>query len=337
MKHLHIFSSANIYFPLRFIPFMGQHGEGQHSFMVRHDAPSVHALPNTIAVDFDRHISGMTALMRKFDHLWIHSLFNESLALTLAQHEALACRATWIVWGGELYNGSSDMFTLRRMLTPLWRRVALFTPQEEPIFSQTFGYPKALARVFYPNPLPQHCLRKAARKPSLPPALLLGHSAWPTERQREGLELLHASALASSRVFLPLSYGDAHYAATLLAEPCPPSLRRHALLRPLSPQRYGRFLSHMDAALMLQQRQCALSTIYALLYMGIPVYIESPAVRQYLLAEHGIALHGPDALKHLSVEESIQPLPQEQRQQARRFFDVTHIASLWNTLFREDN
>lgn len=337
MKHLHIFSSANSYFPLSFIPFVKQHGEGEHSFMVRHDAPHLHALPCTIAVDFDLHISGMAPLMHKFDQLWIHSLFNESLALTLAQHEALASRGTWVMWGGEAYNGSEAMFALRRMLTPLWRRVALFTSQEEPIFYQTFGRPKALARVFYPNPLPEACLRKTTRKPSLPPALLLGHSAWPTERQREGLELLHASSLSSARVFLPLSYGDACYAKELLEKPSPASLRCSPLLRPLPPERYGRFLGHMDAALMLQQRQCALSTIYALLYMGIPVYIESLAVRQYLHEEHGIVLHSPRALAHLDVEEALQPLPQVQQLQARRFFNIAHVASLWNALFREDN
>ena len=236
--------------------------------------------------------------LNQADKIVLHGLFNPSLILLLFLQPGLLPKCHWIIWGGDLYVHSFNRGDWRWRVKEWFRRPIIRR------FGHLVTYVAGdveLARKWYGARGQYHeCLvypSNTYRPIELPaehhdgPQILVGNSADPSNEHLEVLQILQAQSGTPIKVFVPLSYGNAGYAQTVVEQGRRLLGDRFVPLRDFMPyDDYLRMLAGIDIAIFNHRRQQGMGNIIALLGMGKTVCIRSDTTSWQTLTGMGLRL-----------------------------------------------
>lgn len=228
----------------------------------------------------------------------IHGLWDTSVTRWLAAQPWLLSKAYWVIWGGDLYRYLAPKRSLIWHINELARRVVIrrmghlltYVPGDVDLARQWYGATGRhheclmyLSNVFKHADVPQ--------KVDTSLCVQIGNSADPGNRHIEMLDMLEPFKYEDIRIFAPLTYGDAEYAARVAAA----GERRFgdkfvAMTEFLPFDAYLEFLAKIDIAMFNHRRQQAMGNIITLLGLGKTVCLRRDTTSWDVLTAAGIEL-----------------------------------------------
>jgi hypothetical protein len=240
----------------------------------------------------------LSQALNQVDKIVLHGLFNPPLILLLFLQPWLLRRCYWIIWGGDLYVHSINRGDWRWRIKEWFRRPIIKR------FGHLVTYVAGdieLARRWYGARGQHHeCLvypSNTFRLTELPGEhhqglhILVGNSADPSNEHLEVLRLLKDHEKDPTKVFVPLSYGNADYAKTVVEQGRRLLGERLVPLLEFTPyDSYLQMLAGIDIAIFNHRRQQGMGNIIALLGMGKTVCVRSDTTSWQTLTGMGIQL-----------------------------------------------
>lgn len=284
------------------------------------------------------HLWSLARALNKADKIVLHGLFNPPLILLLFLQPWLLRRCYWIIWGGDLYVHSINQGDWRWRIKEWFRRPIIRR------FGHLVTYVAGdidLARKWYGASGQHHeCLVYPSNtfRPTELPAeqhdglqILVGNSADPSNEHVEVLHMLREQGDTNIKVFVPLSYGNAGYAQTVINEGQRLLGDRFIPLRDFMPYDvYMRMLAGIDIAIFNHRRQQGMGNIISLLGMGKTVCVRSDTTSWKTLSDMGLRLGD-------TLNPNLRPLAHEEAQInraiiTRRFSESVLVEQLRATL-----
>lgn len=239
----------------------------------------------------------------------LHGLFDPYLIILLYFNPWVLEKCYWCIWGGDLYDFQSSEKNikweirnfLKHKIIPRIGHLVTYIPQdiEKAIewygatgtFHECIGHQSNL----YQNP-------GVTRGNDGTINILIGNSATSSNNHACILQSLAHFKEENIRLYVPLSYGDTDYAASIIKlgheifgtkfKPITEFLPRHE---------YMEFLAKIDIAIFNHARQQAMGNTIALLGMGKTVYLKKNTAQWNFLVSKGILLFDAEhllSLKH---------------------------------------
>lgn len=128
--------------------------------------------------------------------------------------------------------------------------------------------------------------------------ILLGNSATPTNNHFEAIDAIAKSYVLSSKVFIPLSYGDSHYANEVIkySKEALDGLEVVPLIDFLPLYEYVGVLKSCGVVIMNHIRQQAVGNIVAALWMGAKVFFNPQSLVYIYFKELNLLVYSLDDL-----------------------------------------
>lgn len=300
---------------LEFVAFTNEHfNSNEHLFMLSpvrgHKIPVLENV-RTLKTGLGRLWSAIALSLQMYraEKIILHGLFNFGLLLLLAAQPWLLTKCYWCIWGGDLYDFQSSEKNikweirnfLKHKIIPRIGHLVTYIPQdiEKAIewygatgtFHECIGHQSNL----YQNP-------GVTRGNDGTINILIGNSATSSNNHACILQSLAHFKEENIRLYVPLSYGDTDYAASIIKlgheifgtkfKPITEFLPRHE---------YMEFLAKIDIAIFNHARQQAMGNTIALLGMGKTVYLKKNTAQWNFLVSKGILLFDAEhllSLKH---------------------------------------
>ena len=306
--NIHIFNSENLY-SFTFLSFLERNFDLSSSKIVFRKKRSTrfnysHYLNDRIIYtgnNFEFY-SKLFAELKKTSGIFFHQLpYGPSLFVLNLFYQHLS-KATWIIWGGDLYtyeqgNESPVKFVyelLRKRIIQKIPRIAALIPGDFDLALKIYKPEAVFLQVAYPPPLDffnysgsaDNSLQKDEVR------ILIGNSGNSSNNHLEILSKLRLVKDSNIRIFCPLSYsGDLVYinhvvnrGSELFGNKFVP------LLNIIEPAKYLDLLWKTDIAIMNHKRQQGLGNILPLLYFRKKVFIRSDTTTFHYLAGIGCRL-----------------------------------------------
>lgn len=251
--------------------------------------------------DFSTRLISLIALAKHLnsaEKIVLHGLFGSAVIFLLFLQPWLLKKCYWVIWGGDLYTHSLDKRTFRWWVKEIFKRPVIkrlghlvtYVAGDIELARQWYGacgkYHECLgypSNTFRPTELPAEYHQGLH--------ILVGNSADSSNEHLEVLRLLKEHEKALTKVFVPLSYGDADYAKTVVEQ------GRGLLGERFVPQHefmpydhYLQMLASIDIAIFNHRRQQGMGNIIALLGMGKTVCVRSDTTSWQTLTGMGIQL-----------------------------------------------
>lgn len=287
---------------------------------------------------------------RDADRIVLHGLFDPRTTMFLYLNPGRARRSCWVIWGADLhiYRELRDSAALsladRLVRGRVFRTLAFvvpLAPGDVDVLEGAYGIAKDWTIGVYINVVTVEQLDAQplrTRAPGQPVRVLVGNSASASNNHAEVLELLARFKDEPVEILVPLSYGDASYAASVRSRGAELLGDRFiALDKFLAPPEYAALLATIDVAIFNHTRQQALGNYFALAYLGTKIYTrtDGPSAR-YLAGDMGIPMYEVATLATVPFEQLpvMDPVDREEaRRAARAFYDPRHLVSVWERVF----
>ncbi|EPH88847.1 hypothetical protein D922_03587 [Enterococcus faecalis 06-MB-DW-09] len=230
-------------------------------------------------------ISFIYSLLRS-DQVIFHSLFMKTKTLSFfSLMPFLARKASWVIWGADLYDyknlkknlKSRITFLLKKHFTSRLRKIAVLTDSDfnlSRIWYKTSGEKYSVRYIDYQTIDYIKKIKKNSFRSEEETNILVGNNATASNRHKEVLDLLSSYKDKSFNVYVPLSYGDEtykkdiiNYGYKILGEKFIP------LTSFMEKKDYYDILSKIDVAFFNNDRQQGLGNIRILFYLGSKIYM----------------------------------------------------------------
>lgn len=322
-------------------------------------APIKHikASDNFIFGDFSNHSKNEIIEMSKtFDYIILHGLdkFKSQVFFESTQKEKFVLS----VWGAEIYNNpyvlGTDLFgpktlkkfnnklvfKLKNVFRPIYyklihrsldnfngqlkviKNITMIAgqPPEDFMFLKARNLVNDRVKYFFYSYYPfEYIFKDNLELQSEGSNILLGNSASATNNHLEIIDILSQFNLGSSKIFVPLSYGDKNYAKAII-KTGKTKLKEHFVgmteYMPLS--EYNKTVSSCSVVIMNHYRQQAVGNIVAMLLMGAKIYLDERNTVYHYLKRIGCFVYSIS--KDLKVENKdvFAPLTQTERLHNRK-------------------
>lgn len=225
-------------------------------------------------------------------------------------------KATWILWGGDLYyykyrsqNFQSAVYEfIRRRVLKKIPRIACFIKGDYELVKKIYKSKANYAYVVYPIPIDFDYLNSIKiQSDSNLITILLGNSSDPSNEHIAILEALKKFKDFNIKIICPLSYGGENEYAKSIEE-----YGRNifgdkfvALKDFIPPEEYAKIIKGVDIAIFQHQRQQGLGTILSLLYIGAKVFIREEITSFETLSKMGLKLFPIDKIDNLDFKSFI--------------------------------
>jgi dTDP-N-acetylfucosamine:lipid II N-acetylfucosaminyltransferase len=327
----------------RYIEFVGEHFDlSEHRFCLMGQPRYEHGLtpqhPVSWIASAEDHVD-FVATMQAAKRILLHGLWSDQVNRILYALPALARKAHWIIWGGDLYQtvptepspGWLHQEIIRQgVISQLQGLVGI--PGDMALAQKRYNGPSCHASTFiYPSNL-------APREVSAPTPhegvnVLVGHSATETNCHLDAFALIARHDQGDLRVHCPLSYGDARYRDIVIANGHALFGQRfHPMTDMLPLPAYQAFLAGIDIAVMHHNRQQGMGNLVSLLTMGKKVYMRADQTHARFLASLGLTSYD---MKDFCPE----PMPEATRvsnmEIARAHFSAKNLARDMGKLFAQ--
>lgn len=342
MKYIHLMFTSIFCSP--FVAFINEHfDKNLHIFFIQHNDDYTCALPEEDNVFYiNTYIMqnevGFKKILQDADKIFLHGMFYSNYIQVLLSSDDIACKTTWLVWGGDLTD--IDAVGPRAELA-----------QKLPIIATSkYDYDMAIKKYnvtgerkdfLYPSIYDFSMLETQYTKKNISTKknIIIGNSASTTFLHKQCYTLIANKFLSEDiHVYSPLSYGEEQYAHTT------EDIGRRifgsaftALTQFIEPQQYMAFLRRMDIAIFAQTRSQALNTILALAYFGTKIYCKMNTTHYAQLVDMGLIMYDVDAIHNMSFEEFIHnPHAKSNHIVGRAFADNSTPKKIWLDLIFRD-
>ena len=295
--------------------------------------------------------------LKSDEHLILHGIFSVAVWVTLFSRPTLWKRATWVMWGGDVYSfrvknerltsfgaafRQARRFIYRSIRGLIIRRfgtIAALAPGDFRVLEEFYGQLDNYARVFYSTHVLDSSLAatdRRTRKESL--RICLGNSASKSNHHKEALDWLSRYKDEDIEVVCPLAYGDAQYAQEVIDA-------GRALLgnkfRPLTTlmerDDYLRLISTFDILVYNQRRQQGLFVLYVMLFRGKKCFVRSDASVYRMMMDFGVRVFDTPDIPSMTFDDFSKPLTgemvQSNQRRCQQYLSADASISSWKQLF----
>lgn len=247
--------------------------------------------PSGVELVFASGVTEIRALLqdhlRRKHHLIVHGMYDRALAIALFLVLRKADKATWNIWGSDLYPFLKPYPRLPHQLGNMWLRRSVFRrmariagiPGDFSILAADLkgdwhhspvNHPLRLQRESYAA-----LLRKAQAYRNDELTVLLGNSASATNRHEDALTMLSRFKHERLRLIIPLSYaGTDEYVERITKVARRLFDDKVTILdEVLTTEEYLELLTQIDILVLNHRRQEGVGTINSALLLGKKVYL----------------------------------------------------------------
>ena len=261
----------------------------------------------------------------------------------------IAKKASWLVWGGDLYcyrNRSKrimDIFVehMRKVIISRLSYIATLTTGDYDLARKWYKTKAKNIRVNYCDENEINIL-KDVQKMNLPESdtvnILLGNSATESNCHIDMLDVLSKFKNENICIYVPLSYGNMEYAKKVKEYGSKIFRDKIVYIEKFMDRRqYFSLLARMQVTIFNHDRQQALGNIFAILFLGKKVYLRQGTAmwseitnswKYHVFSTEEIENETLQGLcEYSSIERS------ENMQIAERFYNVKNKVSEWSDFF----
>lgn len=290
--YIHVFSCQTNY-SYSFIQMMERNVDiSQHVFVfgVGKDAPqqfpySPQVQSRVLSMKKPVQFIRFLRTVNDFKWIYIHLLSYDPTLFYWASRKKLLAKATWIVWGTDIYSYYKQDRSLKNRMYEWARRkiirefteIAGFVEEDFQLIKKLYTTNAGYIPVLYPIPVNLNHLKSVTRKAHDVVNVLIGNSGDSSNFHEEMLNALSKYKDENICVYCPLSYGGTQvYKDAVIRKGTEIfGAKFKPILRMMNAHEYAAFLSEIDVALMNHKRQQGLGNILALLFLGSKVYLRN--------------------------------------------------------------
>lgn len=274
------------------------------------------------------------------DKIIIHGLWDIHAIVLLAFQPWTLRKCYWLIWGGDLYAYRLPKHSLKQRIIELFRRFVikkigyLVTYIEGDValarkwYSARGQYIECLmylSNVFHDYRIPQESAKDIN--------IQIGNSADPSNNHIEILEKLSPYREQNINIHVPLSYGNAIYAKSIIEIGEKIFGSKFKPLTEFIPfDEYLIFLGKIDIAIFNHQRQQAMGNTITLLGLGKKVYIRDDVTQKELFERAGIKVY---STSNINIDMMPNEIKQNNCKIIKNFFSEDKLFSQLKNLFKE--
>jgi dTDP-N-acetylfucosamine:lipid II N-acetylfucosaminyltransferase len=306
---VHLFASENLY-TFAYLRFL------EENFDI---SSSVFVFRRNIGLSFDYPVSvkeriisarsnlsflkKVIPLLKRSEKFFFHQLPYGPSLFIWNLYPGLLAKATWIIWGGDVYIHREGRENFRKTVYEYLRRrmirriplIASFIPGDFEIVRKVYDSKATYLQSAYPIPV-DFMTREfkhdtTADKKEI--RILVGNSGNESNNHIEILKILDFLKNADVRIVCPLSYsGNNEYISLVVTEGRKIFGEKfEPLMTILKTDHYLDLLAGIDIAVMNHERQQGLGNILPLMYFGKKVYLRSETTTYKFLKELGCTVY----------------------------------------------
>lgn len=353
---VHIFTSEGLY-PDSFLRFYEKHFPLEDRLFVFRSKPSGKYIYSSKLKSHIVYIDNSSKFLSKLllkliaaEKIFIHYFpVGPSLYLWYSLGFLLK-KATWIIWGGDLYyfqNSEKTLKThiyefLRKGALKNIRRIACFIKGDFELAKKIYSPDAKYTYVCYLIPTDFDYLETLEFKSegsANSHKVLVGNSASKSNNHYEIIEKL--SSYKDIEIVCPLSYGNVNgyaenlidYSKSIYGE------RFIPVVEMMEPKEYSNLLNDIDVAVMNHSRQQGLGNVLSLLYLGKKVYLRKDTTPFSYFESIGVRIF--DTLEIEKEDpQSLFEFPDEDRKRNREIikkeFSEENYIRLWTNVLEGD-
>lgn len=262
---------------------------------------------------------------------------------------SIAKKASWLVWGGDLYcyrnraNNIIDKFVehMRRVIIARLPYIATLTKGDYELARKWYKTDAKNIRVNYCDEGEINIL-KNVKKTDIPKMdtvnILLGNSATESNHHIDMLDALSKFKNEDICIYVPLSYGNIEYAKKVKEYGSRIFCDKIVYIEEFMDRScYFSLLAKMQVTIFNHDRQQALGNIFAMLYLGKKIYLrEGTAMWSEITDSWKYNVFPTGKIKNETLRELCKYNSAEQLENmkiAERFYDVNSKVVEWTRLF----
>lgn len=286
-------------------------------------------------------------LLKKSDWIYLHLLSYDPTLLFWRLNGKLLKKATWIIWGTDIYsyykknkNLKTRLYELmRKKIIPQFPEISAYVDQDMELIKNLYKTKAHFIKTMYPYPVNFKQLDQVKKEEDVTQYtnVMIGNSADSTNCHEEMITYLSQFKEEQIRIYCPLSYGGSEdYIKRVSAKGKEVFGDKFiSITETMSSEMYSKFLSGIHIALMNHRRQQALGNITALLYLGRKVYLRNDVTTYHFMSDNGIRVFDIEKIKNSSFGEFVSPVsnPEENKVLIERISSDKYFLSLWLNLF----
>ena len=287
-------------------------------------------------------------LVYRANWIYIHLLAYDPTLFFWSLNAKLIKKATWIVWGSDIYAFQKKQQSLRtkiyerlrQHIIPRFSEIAAFVPEDFDIIASVYGSTARYLPILYPLPVNLTQLdnvKNIQRKGIL--AVMIGNSGDPTNNHFEIIEMLSVFRDENMMVFCPLAYGGSEEYRELVISKGISTFGDNFIpwLEMKGKQEYAEQLAGIDVAIMNHKRQQGLGNILALLYLGKKVYIRKEVSSYSFLMRNNCNIYAVESLRGLDFFDFCKPIEEKETtiSNVGKIMQKDYTANLWKNLLKQ--
>lgn len=291
---------------------------------------------------------GVLAWTRRFivcanqaERIIVHGMFDPRVFVLLFLQPWLLRKCCWLIWGGDLYTTLTDPMTPKLRLREAFKRPVIkhmgylvtYVRGDIALARSLYGAKgREIECLLYPSNIVEAGKLPAPRK-NHARTILVGNSADDSNDHAAIFEKLRVLDDGEFEVLCPLSYGDARYGQTVMAQgKALFGERFKPLTEMMAYDQYLKLLAGIDIAIFAHKRQQAMGVTISLLGMGKKVFIRSDVPQWETFGAIGLQVFPFDSLELGVMEETA---ARANRQRVVDYFSLQRLVSQLRKLFGE--
>jgi hypothetical protein len=209
----------------------------------------------------------------------LHGLFYYNIAALFIPLFFLTNKIIWITWGGDVYLSYTNLKInlIRKIIIPKFGMIISNNKGDFLYLKNNYNLKNEVwyQSFVYPNMLTDNLSEKLSfPKESL--RIMISHSSTPLNKHLDSIALIEKlDDFSDFSVYLPMAYGDFKYRDTIIdyVSNISTNNRYYIMKDYLELNQYIQFLSSIDVAIFMSDRQIGLNNMIPLLYYGCKVFI----------------------------------------------------------------
>jgi len=294
-----------------------------------------------------RNLIQILKLIFKSEWIYIHLLSYDPTLLFWFLNKQLLRKATWIVWGSDIYAFQKQYQSLRtrvyewlrRQIIPVFPEIAAFVREDFELITSIYGSKARYIPILYPLPVSLKQLNNiVAPARSDDVIVMTGNSGDPTNNHLEIFGLLSHFGNENMKIVCPLAYGGTEEYRQLVISKGISTFGKNFVpwLEMKSKEEYAQQLAGVDIAIMNHKRQQGLGNILALLYLGKKVFLRPDTTSYAFMLRNNCMVYNTQDLKGMTFTDFSASMPKDDTvANVEKILQKEYTAGLWKELIKQ--
>ncbi len=295
---------------------------------------------------FNEHFRLMKSINNTgYKDILFHQLISPKIILYLFQNRRMLKKASWVIWGGDLYNIIVSKvrlkhklfdFIIKKNVIKHLKRVIGFKSDFK-LVKEKYNTNAEFMPSLYPVPSVIYDIENLSDQDSNTKRILVGHSANVANNHEEIFQKLLPFKDKNIEIICPLSYGDTDNIEKI--EKIGYSLFGNKFV-PLKefyePQKFSDLLRNVDIAIFAVQRQAAVGILATLISAGKKIYFKKNVVPFSFYNENDIVLFDTDEIETMPFSNFIsmkRELKIKNITNINQLYSDKNLIEIWRRIF----